>query len=122
VKVFRAFEVEALRLLLQDAVTPAQMHFIEAFSGMANYRYTGSGYFLTISDTVLPAERSTRSTPAVVGNSGAVQCGFVAFLGRNELTLECHTWGAVDVPADFRDRPVRISTPPIRVVSGPDAT
>jgi hypothetical protein len=122
VKAFRAFEVEALRLLLQDAVTPAQMQFIEAFSGTAEYRYTGSGYYLTISDPVLPAERSTRDAPAAVGTSGAVQCGFIAFLGGNKLKLECHTWGPVDVPADFRGLLVHISTPPVRVVRGPDAT
>jgi hypothetical protein len=122
VKVFRQFEVEALRLLLQDAVTPTQMHFIEAFSGNAVYNYTGSGYYLTISDPVLPAESSTRHIPAVVGNSGPVQCGFIAYLGGNKLELECHTWGAVDVPPDFRDQLVRISTPPVHDMGGPDAT
>jgi hypothetical protein len=39
------------------------------------------------------------------------------FLGNGKLTLECHTWGAVDVPADFRDRDVLISTPPITMVN-----
>jgi hypothetical protein len=122
VSVFRDFELEVLRLLLRDAVSPAQMRFIEEFSGTIGYKYTGSGYFLTISDPALPVEKSTRHVPAVVGSSGSVQCGFVAFLGKNELTLECHTWGPIDVPADFRDQAVRISTPPVRVVGGSDAT
>jgi hypothetical protein len=122
VSVFRDFEVEALRLLLEDAVTPAQMQLIEAFSGTPKFRYTGSGYFLTISDPALPAARSTQSVPAVVGISGPVQCGFVAFLGNHELTLECHTWGPVNVPANFREQLVRISTPPVRFAGRSDAT
>jgi hypothetical protein len=119
--VFRDFELEALELLLRDAVPPAQMRLIREFSGPIKYRYSGSGYFLTISDPSLPVERSTHSVPAAVGTSGEVQCGF-AFLGSHELTLECHTWGPVDVPADFRDQAVRISTPHVRVVGHPDAT
>lgn len=119
VNVFRDFELEALNLLLRDAVTPAQMRVITTFSGPFAYRYTGSGYYLSISDQNLPISKSTRSEPAVVGISGAVQCGFVAFLGNHELILECHTWGPVNVPADFRDQRIVISTPPVRVVSGP---
>jgi hypothetical protein len=114
--VFRGFELKALELLLHDALTPEQLRIVETFSGTARYKYTGSGYFLTILDRSLPIETSTCHRPAVVGNSGDVQCGFVAFLGNHELTLECHTWGPVDVPDDFRDRAITISTPTIPVI------
>ena len=117
--VFRDFELEALNLLLRDAVTSEQMRLVATFSGATSDRYTGSGYYLTISDQNLPIDKITSSEPAVVGKSGDVQCGFVAFLGNHELTLECHTWGPVDVPDDFRDRAVVISTPPVRMVKGP---
>jgi hypothetical protein len=122
VNAFRGFELEALRLLLRNAVTPEQMRLVETFSGTATYRYTGSGYFLTISDQNLPIEKATCHVPAVVGNSGTVQCGFVAFLSNHELTLECHTWGPQDIPDDFRDQDVVISTPPVRVFERPNAT
>jgi len=120
--VFRKFELEVLRLLLHGAVSPAQMSFIEDFSGAFDYRYTGSGYFLTIFDPILPAEKSTHHAPAVVGISGDVQCGFVAFLGKKRLKLECHTWGPVDVPADIRDRAVSILTPPVQFADQANAT
>src|SRR5882724_10016352 len=122
VNAFRDFEIEALKLLLRNALTPAQMRVIETFSGSVSYKYTGSGYFLTISDQDLPIEKSTCHVPAVVGNFATVQCGFLAFLGNHELTLECHTWGPVDVPDDFRDQAVVISTPPIRVFERPNTT
>lgn len=77
-----------------------------------SYEYTGSGYFLCVEHPLLPSEPKTLSMPSVVGNSGDIQAGFVVFLGQNELTLECHTWGPVDVPADFRERDVAVSTPP----------
>ena len=89
---------------------------------LASYEYTGCGYFLTVRLASLPAEPKTLSDPPVVGNSGEVQAGFVLFLGNQELTLECHTWGPVDVPADFRDREVAISTPPINFVDLRNAT
>jgi hypothetical protein len=117
--VFRDFELKALELLLHNALTPEQLRNVETFSGTVSYKYTGSGYFLTISDRSLPMEKSTCHVPAVVGNSGDVQCGFIAFLGNHELTLECHTWGPVDVPDDFRDRIIIISTPTIPVIEPP---
>jgi len=122
VKAFRDFEVEALRILLRAAVSPAQMDLIEEYSGAVEYDYTGCGYFIKISDPALPVERSTRHLPSVIGNSGDVLCGFVAFLGNHELVLECHTWGPVDVPPDFRERNVQISTPSATNVGRPDAT
>jgi hypothetical protein len=85
--VFRDFELKALELLLNDALTPEQLRNVETFSGTASYKYTGSGHFLTISDRSLPIDKSTCYVPAVVGNSGDVQCGFVAFLGTMNLPL-----------------------------------
>ena len=80
------------------------------------YEYTGSGYFLTVKHPGLPADRRTLSDPFVVGIAGDVRAGFVVFLGDGELTLECHTWGELDVPADFRQRQVNVSTAPTNVV------
>jgi hypothetical protein len=119
VNAFRDFELEALSLLLREALTPEQFRLVATFSGATAYRYTGSGYCLTISNQILPIDKLTCSTPAVVGQSGDVQSGFVAFLGNQRLTLEWHTRGPVDVPTDFRDRAVVISTPPVRIIKGP---
>jgi len=56
----------------------------------------------------LPFERSIPG-PAVVGVGGGVLAGFAVFIENNGLTLECHGYGDIAVPADFRERDVKVS-------------
>ena len=113
---FRPFEIQVLRLLASHALPGDTLEAVLASAEAERFDYTGSGYFLTVRNQRLPVERSTLSEPAVVGIAGDVQAGFVAFIGDHELTLECHTWGAVDVPANFREQPVDVQTPAVNVV------
>lgn len=115
----RDFEIKAIKLLTGDSLTDAQLVLVEKIAEPIRYEYTGSGYFLTLADPSLPAGVATLSYPTVVGEYGEFICGFVVFIGDHELTLECHTWGAVDVPSDFRDRPVSITTPSVNNVNSP---
>ena len=109
----RDFELEAIRLMAGGELSEQQLRILEDLESAERYEYTGSGYYLTLRHVSLPAAERTLSTPAVVGEAGDVRCGFVAFLGNSELVLECHTWGEVDVPDNFRELDVSISTPPI---------
>jgi hypothetical protein len=43
-----------------------------------------------------------------MGHADGIDCGFVLFFGEGEMTIECHTWGPVAVPADFRRRNVAV--------------
>lgn len=113
---FRFFELAAIRLMSSGALNDDQLRLLEDEAQPVEYNYTGCGYFLTVRHPTLPSVQRTLSDPAVVGTSGDIQAGFVVFLGDHELCLECHTWGPVDVPEDFRNRQVVISTPPINVV------
>jgi len=113
---FLRFEAEAIRLMVGDALTASTLDEVLAVDAPERYEYTGSGYFLTVKHPGLPADRRTLSDPFVVGIAGDVRAGFVVFLGDGELTLECHTWGELDVPADFRQRQVNVSTAPTNVV------
>ena len=119
---FKAFELQAIRLMATGVLSAEQLQALADVEHPSRYDYTGSGYFLTVSLPSLPADPKTLSDPPVVGNVGDIQAGFVVFLGNQELTLECHTWGAVDVPADFRDRKVAVSTPPVNFVDLRNAT
>lgn len=119
---FREFEMKAIRLMASGALSEEQLNAVQAADTPCRYTYTGSGYYLAISHASLPVEPKTLSDPPVVGNVGEVQAGFVVFLGDQELTLECHTWGAVDVPENFRDQNVLISTPPVNFVDLRNAT
>jgi hypothetical protein len=119
---FREFEKEAIRLMAAEVLSEGQLvHALEA-DHPSHYNYTGSGYFLTVKHASLPIEARALSDPPVVGSVGGVQAGFVIFLGNQELTLECHTWGAIDVPEDFRDQQVVVSTPPVNFVDLRNAT
>jgi hypothetical protein len=114
--VFRTFELEAIKLLASRALTPMQLAVLHSIHEPESYDYTGSGYFLRVKHPDLPLDSGALHDPAVVGTSDEIQAGFVVFTGDHELTLECHTWGAVDVPPDFRDRHVLISTPTVTKV------
>jgi hypothetical protein len=119
---FKDFELQAIGLMADGALSAEQLAALRELDAPADYRYTGSGYYLTVRHPALPRAARTLSEPALVGSSGDVRCGFVVHLdGNGELCLECHTWGAVDVPEDMRERDVQISTPPITRLAGGDA-
>lgn len=113
---FRSFEVEAIRLMAESVLPEPLLSSVLAVSEPDRYEYTGCGYYLTVKHPSLPLARRSLSEPPVAGVAGEVQAGFVVYLGDGELTLECHTWGAVDVPADFRELEVKIQTPPVDYV------
>ena len=109
-RALRSFEVEVVRLLAADALSPEQLGSVLSFEGPARYEYSGSGYFVTLSHPALPQARVVCYRPIVIGRSGAVACGFVVYIEHGELTLECHTWGPVDVPDGFREFEVELET------------
>jgi hypothetical protein len=115
----RKFEIDVIRLLANSALNKSQLDGLASFTGSAEYEYTGSGYFLTVRMPMLPDIQCRLSRPFVVGEADGIECGFVVFLEHGELTLECHSWSAVDVPADFRERNV---VPSIRETNYIDLT
>lgn len=119
---FRPFEVEAIRLMAADVIPEAVLASVLNTPEPDRYDYTGCGYYLTVKHESLPIERRSLSDPPVAGVAGDVQAGFVVYLGGGELTLECHTWGAVDVPPGFRDMAVEIRSPPANYVDLRGAT
>jgi len=116
VKAFLPFEVQAIRLMAGAVVPEPLLERVLAAAKADHYEYTGCGYFLTVKDPELPVERRSLWEPPVAGVAGEIQAGFVVYLGDGELTLECHTWGAVDVPQNFREMAVNIITPPVNYV------
>lgn len=105
---FRPFELHAIRLMGADILSAEMLAALETVDTIEHYEYTGSGYYLTVKHACFAPERVTLSRPFVIGIAGDVTAGFIAYIGDGTLTLECHTWGAVDVPADFRELPVAI--------------
>jgi hypothetical protein len=109
IPLFRPFELEALTYMLGPELTAAWLPKLVTEATLVSYNHSGSGYFLTVAHPVLPTERSVYSDPPVVGIVENIQAGFLAFVQGGELMLECHTWGAIDVPPEFRDMAVTVS-------------
>jgi hypothetical protein len=47
--------------------------------------------------------------PLVMGKADGIVCGFVIFIEDGRLTIECHSWGELEVPEDYRDRDVQVA-------------
>jgi hypothetical protein len=105
---FRPFEREVVEILVRPYLPEDRVaEVLEAAEPMSCV-HTGSGYYFTVRHPSLPRRRIVCHDPVVLGRCDEVQCGFVVFLEDARLTLECHTWGAVEVPAGFRECEVEI--------------
>lgn len=108
--VFRAHEVEVVRLLANRRLRPAVLEDVIAAATFVELKETGWGYFLTVQHPALPIERAVCSEPLLIGRAGGLTCGFVLFLENGLLTLECHSWGEESIPMGFRDSDIEVGT------------
>ena len=108
--IFREFEIEALRLLLKPKLGETAVDILICEAEFVSYEYSGCGYFFSVKHPSLPNKRIICSEPSVIGRAGGVQSGFLVFIENGELMLECYTLSEVDVPENFRDGDVSIST------------
>lgn len=104
---FRAFEVEALRLLGGARLGAKLLDAICNGAKFVSYTHSGVGYFLTVRHHLLPKARAVFHEPLIIGSVGEVAGTYLAFVQDNALTLEYA--GFSDVPANFRDLPVQIA-------------
>ena len=106
----KPFEREAVRLMAEGNIAADVL--TRVFNApKASCEHTGVGYFLTVRDDGLQADRVVLDTPLVHGRVGDIEVGFVVFVEDHQLTLECHGWGD-EVPTDIREREVVISVRP----------
>jgi len=108
--VFHSFELAAIELLAREILSEQQLAVLAQIELADSYSYTGSGYFLSVKLPDINCTPRTLSAPALYGRADDITAGFLVHLGNGYLTLECHTWGDRDVPEDFRQRDVRLST------------
>ncbi|HEY9879048.1 MAG TPA: hypothetical protein V6D29_11360 [Leptolyngbyaceae cyanobacterium] len=107
-EILKQFEVEVVRLLAPSILSKEQMDTVFHEAEFVSYEHSESGYFLTIKHPILAEGRTVCSNPTVVGQTGAIDCGFVLFIENHELTLECHTWGDAALPDGFREESIHI--------------
>jgi hypothetical protein len=107
--VLRDYEQEVVRLLTQRVLSPHEIDSVIREGELVEYDYTGCGYFLTIRHPTLPVKRVVCDEPKLAGTADGIDSGFVIFIQNGQLTLECHSWGDIDVPEWFRDREVQVA-------------
>jgi hypothetical protein len=103
---FRAFEVDALRLLLERKYGREFVDTLIRDAKLVSLDFSGCGYFLTVRHPSLPVERTVFFEPKVIGRAGDTQGDFIVFVEDKELMLEYAAIG--EVLDDFRDRDVHV--------------
>ncbi len=106
----KEYEIKVIRLFLRDILSPEQIEEVSQNCKFGDFEYTGSGYFLSVKHPILSKERIVCSRPILVGKTeDGIVCGFVLYIEKGQLTIECHSWGEINVPGDFRERDVQIT-------------
>lgn len=105
---FKNYEKKVLEILVLGKISDNNLISIVENAEFVGYEYTGSGYFFTVKHTSLPKQRIVCDKPALMGEADNIVCGFVVFLENNELTIECHSWGELEIPENFRERNVQV--------------
>lgn len=109
VTALKSFERKAIEMLVEGAISAETLDEIFEGSVIADYEYTGCGYFLKLNHPKLPSKACTCHEPKVRGEANGILSGFIVYLGDGELVLECHTLGEIEVPPTYRDQDVQVS-------------
>lgn len=101
------YEIEVFNLLLNDKFNTEELNSI-LNSPITGYDYTGAGYFLELTNDILPKDRETISEPTLFGRADNFEVGFLIFIEDSKLTLECHSWGEENPPESVREKLIAI--------------
>jgi hypothetical protein len=115
-EIFKDYEKKVVELLVPDILSSPELSDVFRDCELVGYEYTGNGYYLTVHHDHLPKERIACDKPIVIGEANGIVCGFVAFIESNELVLECHSWGELEVTENFRNMDVEVR--PVNIESG----
>jgi hypothetical protein len=106
--IFKNYEKRVLELLVENKLPTVKLSDIFHNVEFIGYEYTGSGYYLTVRHPNLPKNRMVFSHPALIGEAEKIECGFVIFIENNEMIFECHSWGEVEIPTNYREKNIEI--------------
>ena len=104
-------ELAVLEVLISKVIPEDILQEIKNDPHISAYDVTGNGYFLTIKHPRLPEKRIVCDKPLLIGESGGIETGFIVFIEKRELTIECHSWGDLQIPPNYRESEVRIRKP-----------
>jgi len=101
------YEIEVLNLMLDNKFNKEEINSI-LNSPITGYDYTGAGYFLEITNDILPNDRKTITEPTLLGRENNLNVGFLILIENSKLVLECHSWGIENLPETIRKKSVEI--------------
>ena len=102
-----SYEIEVINLMLSDKFSNGELNSI-LDSPITGYDYTGAGYFLELTNDILPKDRKTIPSQTLFGRADNFEVGFLIFFENSKLTLECHSWGEVNPPENIRENKMTI--------------
>jgi len=106
---FKDYEIEVLASLLSTHFTRQELLDLLDRAEPTEAEYDGYGFFVTAAHPAFGRGRRVCSDPLMLGDTGDKTASFVAFLEDSELTLETFPPDGESLPADFRNRDVKIT-------------
>jgi hypothetical protein len=107
-QIFTEYEKKVLAILVSNTLSSEKLNETILNAEFIDYEYSGSGYYLSVRHPNLPFNRIVCDKPILMGKAENIECGFVVFLESNVLTIECHSWGELEIPQDFREKNVEL--------------
>ena len=101
------YEIEVLKLMLKNEFSNKEIDEI-CKSEIRGYEFTGSGYFLQLKNKIFTVNRKVISEPIIIGRAPNYDVGFVLFMEKKTLTIECHSWGYKNPTKNIRQERITI--------------
>ena len=98
-------EIEVLNLMLDSKFNKEELDSIFQ-SPITDYEYTGAGYFLELTNKILPKDKKTITEPLLLGRADDFNVGFIIFIENSKLVIECHSWGIENPPESIRENSI----------------
>lgn len=104
----RDYEKKVIRLLTSAFLSSEEINSIVCGGQLVRCQYTGGSYLLEISHPQLPKEKIVCSKPVVIGQADDIVCRFMIVIEKSRLTIECHSWGELNVTESLRYKQVQV--------------
>ena len=103
------YEHKIIRLLCSEALPDLTLNILINKPEKVTCQFTGTGYYLDITHSEIPTERIVCDKPFLSASYQGKEIGFLIFIEKQILTLECYNLCNKDFPAEIRNNNIVIS-------------
>ncbi|WP_139163971.1 hypothetical protein [Desulfoluna spongiiphila] len=104
------YERNVIGLLCNEALPNSILYNALNHPKRIECKFTGAGYYLDIYHKDLPLDRIVCDKPIVTGKYQGIEVGFIIFIEKGTLCLECYNYGSKGVPPEIRHGIVEVAT------------